>query len=66
MPPMYAFHFMSAVTTVLFPEYHVWEYDTSRDGFSLQMDIKYTEQTILYPPLHPPTHIACARFSQSP
>lgn len=49
-------NFLSAVTTVLFPEYRVWEHDTSRDGFSLQMDIKYTEQTILYPPLPPRPH----------
>lgn len=46
------------VTTVLFPEYDVWEYG-SRGGFSLQMDIKYTEQTILYPlpTPHPTLHL---------
>lgn len=38
------------LTTVLFPVYPVWEYGTSGGGFTLQANIRYTEQTLLYRP----------------
>ena len=40
---------VGSVTTVLHPAFPVWEYAVSGGGFIVEAEIKYTEQTLLYP-----------------